>query len=410
MLSIILTLACNDHYMAYPIDKVQDTEEETIEDPVDTIGIYDEPMDTGDYGDTGYEEPINETDEPVEETDEPVDTGYEEPVEETDEPVEVEEDTDTGSTTTVPTDNYNYSDDWTISSRTSFSGAPYYADDYGWTMIDSGGGNGATVICGIQNSGLIDCSCINHNTVSNQCNGVDIVNHIPFQQVVDVSVGAGQVCAIDLNGSAFCWDNNGVFFNLPQFNPYVDIVSMGGGEVCGLDSVGSMYCFDTGTGGVVFSDTNTYKVIEGKNGRACGVLSSGVGIECAYFGVATSYTVNGEIIGMDVGSGGMCYAYIDANQMQNIECVPYFNTHSNSYSSEVSCLGSSPHEYYYDFFSNSTDLSNVEVGGIGGFYDPSQNLTVLWGGRLTIHMGNVVNSPVDNGYYTGSGCNYYWGN
>ena len=391
MLSIILTLACNDRYMAYPIDKIQDTEE-TTDEPVDTLTDNSDPIDTGAYQDTGYEEPIEETDEPV-------------------------EDTDTGSTTTVPVDNYNYSDDWTISSRDWFRGTPYYANDYGWTMIDSGGSSGATVICGIQNSGLIDCSCINHNTVSNQCNGIDIVNHIPFQQVVDVSVGNDQVCAIDMNGSAFCWDNNGSFFNLPQFNPYVDIVSVGNDKVCGLDSVGSMYCFDTSTGGIVYSDSNTYKVIEGKYGRVCGVLSTGTGIECTYFvgwspssPSSSSYTVTNEIIGMDVGSGGMCYTHMDANQMQNIECVTYFNTQSNSYSSTESCLGSSPHEYYYDFFTNNTDLSNVEVGGIGGFYDPSQNLTVLWGGRLVIHMGNVVNAPANNGYYTGQGCNYYWGN
>lgn len=410
MLSIILTLACSDHYMAYPVDKVQDTEEETIEDPVDTIGIYDEPMDTGDYGDTGYEEPIIETDEPVdtgydepvEETDEPVDTGYEEPVE-----VE-EEDTDTGSTTTtVPTDNYNYSDDFTVA-RIAWSGAVHYASDYGYTMIDSDYSSGANVVCGLQPTGLVDCFCENLNSVSNFCNSqaVDVIDHIPFQSFVDVSVAIGQVCTVDSNGSALCWDESGTVFNLPQMNPYVDIVSLTGDKVCSLDDQGSLYCFDTTTGGVVHSDANTYKAIEGKGSLVCGVLDDAENIECVNFYTVVnmnqsnySVSVNHEIIGMDSDEHATCYTYLDSNNMQVVECSDFHN-----YANQ--CLYSAPHSYYYDFFTNNVDLSNVEVGAMGVVYDSSQNLEVYWGGRYSGGLWQVVN----NGYYTGSGCNYYWGN
>jgi len=409
MLSIILTLACNDHYMAYPVDKVQDTEEETIDDPVDTIGIYDEATDTGDFEDTGYEEPINETDEPI-------DTGYEEPVEETDEPVEVEEeDTDTGSTTTtLPTDNYNYSDDFTVA-RNAWSGAVHYASDYGYTMIDSDYGNGANIVCGLQPTGLIDCFCENLNSVNDYCNmnqAVDVIDHIPFQSFVDVSVSnhhsVGGVCAIDSNGSAMCWRQDGSVFNLPQINPYVDIVSLSfnvNHNVCALDNQGSLYCFDTDTGGVVHSDANTYKAIEGKGSLVCGVLDDGENIECINFrtGGALNWTnysipVNHEIIGMDSDEYSTCYTYLDTNGMQNIECYDFIGQNQ--------CLYSAPHSYYYDFFTNNADLSNIEVGGMGAIYDSTLSLEVYWGGRYSGGLWQVVN----NGYWTGSGCDYYWGN
>jgi hypothetical protein len=401
MLSIIITLACNDHYMAYPVDKIQDTEEETIEDPVDTIGIHEDTVDTGDYEDTGYEEPIDETDEPV-------DTGYEEPVE-----VE-EEDTDTGSTTTtVPTDNYNYSDDFTASKVYQWGGNTHYATDYGYTMIDSEGENVA-MVCGLLPTGLVDCFCEEHNSSYPQCNNAsfDVMNHIPFQSFVDVSVAIGQICTIDSNGSALCWDESGTTFNLPQMNPYVDIVALRDHQVCALDSQGSLYCFDTSTGGLLYSDSNTYKAIEGKYHLTCGVLESADGIECVNLPTSnsalttTSYAVNYEIIGMDAsgqaGRQAFCWVYLDANGMQNVECYQWSNNANNP---PPQCLYSAPHEYYYDFFTNNTDLSNIEVyGGWGAFYDSAQNLEVRWGGAST------YNQVINNGYWTGSGCNYYWGN
>ena len=407
MLSIILTLACNDHYMAYPVDKVQDTEE-TIDDPVDTIGIHDEATDTGDFEDTGYEEPIDETDEPVEETDEPVDTGYEEPVEETDEPVEVEEeeDTDTGSTTTtVPTDNYNYSDDFTASKTYHWGGNTHYASDYGYTMIDSDGENVA-LVCGLMTNGMVDCFCEEHNPSHPQCNNAsfDVMNHIPFQSFVDVSVAIGQICTIDSNGSALCWDESGTTFNLPQMNPYVDIVSLTDDRVCALDDQGSLYCFDTSTGGVIHSDAHTYKAIEGKRYLVCGVLDDAENIECINLlpytnmpQTTVSRAVNNEIIGMDAGAEDFCWTYLDGNGMQNVEC---FRLHSH----QAQCIYSAPHEYYYDFFTNNTDLSNIEVyGGWGAFYDSALDIEVRWGGDGNYH-------PINNGYWTGSGCDYYWGN
>ena len=408
MLSIILTLACNDHYMAYPVDKVQDTEEETIDDPVDTIGVHDEVADTGDFEDTGYEEPIDETDEPV-------DTGYEEPIEETDDPVEVEEeDTDTGSTTTtVPTDNYNYSNDFTASKAYQWGGNTHYASDYGYTMIDSDGENVA-MVCGLLPTGLIDCFCEEHNASYPQCSNAsfDVMNHIPFQSFVDVSVAIGNICTIDSNGSALCWDETGTVFNLPQMNPYVDIVALIDNRVCALDDQGSLYCFDTSTGGLLHSDSNTYKAIEGKMYLACGVLESADGIECVSLPTSnsalatTSYAVNYEIIGMDAsasaGINGFCWAYLDANGMQNVECYQWSNHWNNT---PPQCLYSAPHEYYYDFFTNNTDLSNIEVyGGWAAFYDSAQNLEVRWGGDST------YNRVINNGYWTGSGCDYYWGN
>jgi hypothetical protein len=397
MLSIILTLACNDHYMAYPVDKVQD-EEETINEPVDTIGVHDELTDTGDYEDTGYEEPIEETDEPI-------DTGYEEPIEETDDPVEVEEDTDTGSIgTTVPTDNFNYSDDFTVS-KVAWSGVVHFATDYGYTMIDSHG-HGSVIVCGLQPTGLIDCFCDNTNPVTNSCNSKTVVNHIPFQTYVDLSVEVDQVCAIDPIGSALCWDENGIIFNLPQVNPYEDIVSLNNERVCALDNQGSLYCFDTSTGGVVHSDANNYKAIEGKGSLVCGVLDSAETIECVNLRPVTnmnqsiySVPVNHEIIGMDSDESSTCWTYLDGNGMQNVECYQ-FSTNQNQ------CLYSSPHQYYYDFFTNNVDLSNVEVGGMGAIYDSTLSLEVYWGGRYSGGLWQVVN----NGYWTGSGCNYYWGN
>ena len=411
MLSIILTLACNDHYMAYPVDKIQDTEEETIDSPVDTIGIHEEPVDTGDYGDTGYEEPIDETDESVEETDEPVDTGYEEPVEETDEPVDSEE-VDTGTTTTVPTDNYNYSDDFTVA-RVAWSGIVHYASDYGYTMIDSDYQNGANIVCGLQPTGLIDCFCDGALCGHNQnVQAVEVINHIPFQSFVDFSVShqnwLGGVCGIDGTGSAMCWRQDGSVFNLPQVNPYVDIVSLSfnvNHNVCALDDQGSLYCFDTDTGGVVHSDANTYKAIEGKGSLVCGVLDDAENIECVNFRTTSalnwtnySISVNHEIIGMDSDEYSTCYTYLDANGMQNIECYDFIGQNQ--------CLYSAPHSYYYDFFTNNVDLSNVEVGGMGVVYDSSQNLEIVWGGRYSGGLWQVAN----NGYWTGNGCNYYWGN
>ena len=85
---------------------------------------------------------------------------------------------------------------------------------------------------------------------------------------------------------------------------------------------------------------------------------------------------------------------LDGNGMQNVEC---YRLHNHS----AQCIYSAPHEYYYDFFTNNTDLSNIEVyGGWGAFYDSAQNLEVRWGGAQAIN----------NGYWTGSGCDYYWGN
>jgi hypothetical protein len=43
---------------------------------------------------------------------------------------------------------------------------------------------------------------------------------------------------------------------------------------------------------------------------------------------------------------------------------------------------------------------------MGVVYDSALDLEVYWGGRYSGGLWQVVN----NGYYTGSGCNYYWGN
>jgi len=93
--------------------------------------------------------------------------------------------------------------------------------------------------------------------------------------------------------------------------------------------------------------------------------------------------------------------------MEEVQCVsaPFGNSHYN-------CLQSAPHQYYYDFFTNDADLSNVKVssnGAVGMVYTDYGNTTheneIQWGG-----FTGPNSHQVNNGYYTGAGCNYYWGN
>jgi hypothetical protein len=87
--------------------------------------------------------------------------------------------------------------------------------------------------------------------------------------------------------------------------------------------------------------------------------------------------------------------------MQNVSCF------AEAY---AECLYSTPHQYYYDFFTTSTQLTNLEVGdGWAMIVDFNQGVEIMWGGYITYEQFWTVNNVVDNGYWTGAGCNYWWG-
>ncbi len=310
-------------------------------------------------------------------------------------------------------DNYNYSNDFAASGNPWF-GRLSYAADYGWSQIDAYYYNSYHLICGL-NNGYIDCECENANGVSNYCGtngGGDINQHIPFQQFVDIAVGNEWVCGIDTTGGIECFESNGATFTPPTTgNDYIDVVTAGD-NVCGLDSAGSLFCFDLDNGGLTYNDSNTYKVIEGHGYHFCGVYSDGLGYTCVATNdmtVVNSHTTAYEIIGFDSYKGRYCYVLEDMNGMQTTTCGW---SESYTYTGFELCLTNAPHQYYYDFFTNNTDLSNIEVAyDWGAVWESSTQTEIKWGGYLDVNGGYYDNSEiVSSGHYTGGGCNYYWGN
>lgn len=428
----LLLLGCSDNMIAYPVEKetegniIEDTatfdvvattpdsqqEDEHVEEVQEPID--EEPIEDTGYEDTGsYEEVIeeSETEEVSEETDE---EEQEEVVEEEIEDAVVDDNPcdDTSSeveeevieeeiTTPSNTDNFNYSDDIAASSSPHWERL-WYASDWGWDIVDAQGDLG----CGLTN-GYIDCDCWTNNNCA-----YDISQHIPFQQFVDLAVSEYWVCAIDSVGSIFCFSEGGESYSPPAAsNPYVDVV-ISGDNVCGLDETGYIYCFDVNAGGLTYNDVNTYKVIEGHGTVFCAVHSNGLGITCidaSDMTVTYDHQFGYEIIGFDSHYTSYCYTYLDGNGMQATNCGWVDNPNQNSFQY---CLDHSPHQYYYDFFTNNIDLTNIEVGhDWAAVWDSQTQTEITWGGYLDINGGYYDNSTiVNNGYYTHGGCNYYWGN
>ena len=42
--------------------------------------------------------------------------------------------------------------------------------------------------------------------------------------------------------------------------------------------------------------------------------------------------------------------------------------------------------------------------------DFNQGVEIMWGGHIDYEQFYTINNIVDNGYWTGAGCNYWWGN
>jgi len=399
----ILLLGCRDHYLTAA--KTSDTGSyeqgdilsEPIGDMLETDSASND-YDTAQGWIEGGEEPVEPSSEPSEEeiiepSSEP--SEEEEIIEPSSEPSEEEE--------IIEIDNYNYYDDFTASDnyyRTHYK----FASDYGYSIIDSFSDSTA-LTCGLLN-GYIDCFCNNFNSVSDQCHIWDsLMGHIPFQQFEDISVGNQVICATASDQSVTCFDQNGSFFDVPQNSPYKDVVALDMNRICALEEGGSLFCFNPTTGGLLHSDLYSYKVIEGKHGIVCGLLDNGYDINCIDLTNNTTEMRNtshdGEVISMDSHGDTMCYVYEDNNQMQNVSCF------AEAY---AECLYSTPHQYYYDFFTTSTQLTNLEVGdGWAMIVDFNQGVEIMWGGYITYEQYWTVNNVVDNGYWTGAGCNYWWG-
>ena len=173
----------------------------------------------------------------------------------------------------------------------------------------------------------------------------------------------------------------------------------------------------------IYSDGNTYKDIDGSEQSVTGVLSDGLTIE--YIEIISGYTSTNtpgyEVLGMGAGNYAYCYGGIDQNGMQTVECYERYpiSQNNNSYTTHESCLPNAPHHYYYQFLVQGTDLMNIEVtdGKWAGIHDPVTNTTALWGGYYS-HTPSATNNNgapnygplVSSGEWTGSGCNYTWGN
>ena len=422
MITFLLLTACSDRMIAYPVEKNQndDVNDGNILEAVDSThqqndtAIYteveepeneqpdeDDFIDTGYSDDTGVDEVIEDTfeendDNSLEDTDYEDTGSYEEEIIE-DEPEEIIEE----EPVVVIVDNFNYSDDIAASSSPHWERL-WYASDWGWDIVDAQEDLG----CGLVN-GYIDCDCWTNNNCAN-----DISQHIPFQQFVDLAVAGYWVCAIDNVGSIFCFSEGGETYSPPAAaNPYVDVV-ISGDNVCGLDESGYIYCFDINAGGLTYNDVNTYKVIEGHGTVFCAVHSDGLEITCidtSNMTVTYNHQFAYEIIGFDSYHTSYCYTYLDGNGMQATNCGWVDSPNQNSFQY---CLDNSPHQYYYDFFSNNTDLTNIEVGqDWAAVWDSQTQTEITWGGYLDINGGYYDNSTiVNNGYYTHGGCNYYWGN
>ena len=439
LISLILS-ACSDQVIKYPVP-VEDTAYSN-DTPVagETDGTYDTSEDEPVEEDTGYEEPIDEEEDVIEDTDyeddveepaedtaeEVVEEPEDEPVEE-DEPEEIEEEEiieeevveeeeeEEPVITTV--DNFNYDDSYVIhNSFMSMNVHTVYASDMGWDMIAQSGAN----ICGILPSGYIDCSCQDQwdGWVAN-CDVSNLNAVTPFETFVDMAMVDDALCASRADGTITCYHEDETTYTPPTTDS-IDIVALSVGSdntantVCSLESSGYLFCFDTVTGGMVHSDSNTYKVIEGAGGWVCGVHDTGDETTCHYLG-STYNSVNfnwsnayEEIIGFDSGKSSYCATFIDFNGMQVVECA-----HLPTYNNNYNCFTSAPHQYYYDFFTNDVDLSNVKVTPSGGsgmvladYWHPSYGDEIWWGGYSASYGTKASN----NGYYTGSGCNYYWGN
>lgn len=447
---IALLLGCSDNMIAYPVEKesegniIEDTatydvvettpdaqqEDEHVEEVQEPIN--EEPIEDTGYEDTGsYEEVIeeSETEEVSEETDE---EEQEEVVEEEIEDAVVDDNPcdDTSSeveeevieeeiTTPLNVDNFNYDDSYVVQtgSYINLSVASVFASDMGWTMIAQNGAD----ICGILPSGYIDCEC--QDQWDGWVSGCDVANLndvIPFDTFVDLSIVDDALCATHSSGTITCYHEDESTYSPPTTDS-IDIVALSAGSdntsntICTLESNGYLFCFDTGTNGMVHSDSNTYKVIEGSGNWVCGVHTSGIEITC--HNLSSTYDVYyrdlsnsdyQEIIGFDSSHNSYCATFIDVNGMHVVECTTSPLASSNHYN----CLQSAPHQYYYDFFTNNVDLSNVKVtpSGVSGmvltnYWDPAYGNEIWWGG-FTGTNGKASN----NGYYTGSGCNYYWGN
>ena len=90
--------------------------------------------------------------------------------------------------------------------------------------------------------------------------------------------------------------------------------------------------------------------------------------------------------------------------MQVAECV---NQAFQSFQTPGTCMQSAPHQYYYDFFTVNADLSNIKIDESGhtAMIVTDLSYEIQWGG-----LSGTNRTPLNNGYYTGAGCNYYWGN
>ena len=450
----LLLLGCSDNMIAYPVEKesegniIEDTatydvvattpdiqqEDEHVEEVQEPID--EEPVEDTGYEDTGsYEEVIEdpETEESTGETDE---EEPEEIIEEATEEVTVDEnpcDDDTSSeveeevieeeiTTPSNTDNFNYDDSYVVHSH-HVTPSAVYAEDMGWTMINHSGAD----ICGLQPSGYIDCQCTipgeSHpwypGASSIACSVGNLTDVIPFETFEDLHLTNDAICATRSDGTTSCYHEDETVYS-PPTSSTVDIVVLSVGSdndantICTLEDTGYLFCFDTVTGGMVHSDTNTYKVIEGGGSWVCGVHTSGLELTCHkltstydVYNIDLTNSEYQEIIGFDSDNNSYCMTLLDANNMEEVQCVsaPFGNSHYN-------CLQSAPHQYYYDFFTNDADLSNVKVssnGAVGMVYTDYGNTTheneIQWGG-----FTGPNSHQVNNGYYTGAGCNYYWGN
>tara|TARA_R110002126_G_scaffold277558_1_gene423448 strand:+ start:53 stop:1312 length:1260 start_codon:yes stop_codon:yes gene_type:complete len=416
----LLLLGCSDHLIAYPV-------EENGEDNVEDTAIYDVSIITPDdqeddeiIEDTGYEEPIEEEEDVIEDTgyeeeiEEPEEEEIEEPdEEEIEEPEEIEEEVPV----TITVDNFNYDDSFVISSNSGFSFDTAYADDMGWDMIASDGRK----TCGLLPSGYIDCEC--EMTGYPTCSVTALNNVIPFETFVDLSITTDALCALKADGTTTCYHTDTTTYTPPTTDS-IDIVALSDGSsnsantLCTLESTGYLFCFDTETGGMVHSDGNLYKAIEGHGSWVCGVHISGPEISCHRPISQQTYNRDWsnqyqEIIGFDSGNGGYCATFIDNNNMQVAECVNtgligWFNpTASNGWAGYSNCLESAPHQYYYDFFTVNADISNIKIDESGhtAMIVTDLSYEIQWGG-----LSGTNRTPLNNGYYTGAGCNYYWGN
>tara|TARA_A100001011_G_scaffold399560_1_gene508823 strand:+ start:51 stop:1433 length:1383 start_codon:yes stop_codon:yes gene_type:complete len=457
--------ACSDQMLAYPVEKTQEgdiTEDDIVvgtedvpetsdtghleidDNPVDEDGEQPE-FDTGIDEDTGSEQdPLNEDDTESDTVDEIIeeeseDTIIEEVTEEPDEEPEEEpeEIIDEEPVDVTVVDNFNYSDDFVV-----YDENYYYAADYGWTFIDSTATN---FICGIQGNGFISCSDVTGNNTGLT---TSINSHTPFEQVVDLSVTNGgtgaynntsstlaNICAINTTGDILCYDNQGGTYSPPKVNEYVDVVvgqALGSSQndpyVCGLDSAGYVYCFDQTTDGLIHSDSNLYKVIEGKEGPTCGLHDDGITLTCWNLDTASqgnwsnhqipngsvwNMTAPAEVLGLAVARDVYCIAYVDpATNLQTVSCQAWHQYYHPNFNTDY-CIGNAPHQLYYDFFVNNEDLSNIEIGMNLEVWAYQQHAGIVTQNGVEISWGGSSGPnifPVNNGYYTGAGCNYYWGN